>query len=353
MRRMMGPLSAAACGLLLGCATPRTGSTVAAETAPARAHAGYDAELSTYPYPYEVHYRTFEAEGQPLRMAYMDVRAERADAPAVLLLHGKNFAGAYWEPTIRALHERGFRVLVPDQIGFGKSSKPRHFQFSFFALANHTRALLDELGIERVAVVGHSMGGMLATRFALSHPRRVTQLALVNPIGLEDWSRVVPYTPIDATYARELKNTRDSIRAYMQQSYFDGQWRPEYEPLIAVQAGWAEGPDRERIAWVSALTYDMIFTQPVVHDFSRLEVPTLLIVGTRDRTAIGKAAVPSEIQKTLGLYEQLGKQAAAAIPGARLVEIPGVGHMPQVEAFDAYLSALTQFLGAPQVGSAR
>ena len=82
--------------------------------------------LETWPYPYPVHFLPFEAEGQSLRMAYMDVRPEGggADAPAVVLLHGKNFFGANWEGTIRALAGAGMRVIVPDQIGFGKSSKP-------------------------------------------------------------------------------------------------------------------------------------------------------------------------------------------------------------------------------------
>jgi pimeloyl-ACP methyl ester carboxylesterase len=327
-----------ACGPKLG------QSWEAKRPTPSVAQSGYDAELSTYPYPFEVHERRFTSQGQPLKMAYMDVSPAQPNGRTVVLLHGKNFSGAYWDRTIRALTERGYRVVVPDQIGFGKSSKPAHFQFTFHALADHTRALLDELKLEHVAVVAHSMGGMLGTRFALLYPERVEQLVLVNPIGLEDWGRSVPYSSIDSSYQRELVNTRDKIREYMRQSYFAGSWKSEYEPLIDFQAGWTEGPDRERVAWVAALTFDMVFTQPVVHDFARLKTKTLLIIGTRDRTAIGKQLVPPEVAQTLGDYEQLGKTTARAIPGAQLVELPGVGHMPQVEAFDAYLEALSGFL---------
>jgi len=105
-----------------------------------------------------------------------------------------------------------------------------------------------------------------------------------------------------------------------------------------------------RVAWCSALTYDMVFTQPVVHEFPRLGVPTLLIIGQRDRTAVGKAWAPKEVAARMGDYPALGKKAARAIPGARLVEIPGVGHLPQVEAFEAYREALITFLQetAPQ-----
>ncbi|XXF76221.1 alpha/beta hydrolase [Myxococcaceae bacterium GXIMD 01537] len=316
----------------------------ASPSAEASAGPSYDAELTTYPYPYEVRFHTVEAQGQKLRMAYMDVAPARPNGTTVVLLHGKNFSGAYWEDTLRALSERGFRVVVPDQIGFGKSSKPERFQFTFQALATHTRDLLDALRVERAAVVGHSMGGMLATRLVLMFPERFSGLVLVNPIGLEDWKRVVPYRTIDDWYQSELKSTPESVREYMRVSYFDGQWKPEYDKLVRMQIGWLLGPDRERVAWNAALTYDMVFTQPVLYEFSDVRVPTLLIIGQRDRTALGRPWAPASVRESLGDYPALGRKAAAAIPGARLVELPGIGHVPQVEDFEHYLGALLQFL---------
>lgn len=308
---------------------------------------GFDAELTNYPYPFPVQNLVVRAQLQELQLAYMDVLPEKANGKAALLLHGKNFSGAYWERTIRALTEAGYRVIVPDQIGFGKSSKPRNFQYSFHALATHTAALLDALSVREVHVVGHSMGGMLATRFALMFPDRVSKLVLVNPIGLEDWKRWVPYRTIEEHYRAELQNKREKIRAYMKQAYFAGEWKPEYDRLTEILGGWAEGPHRELIAWTAALTSDMVFTQPIVHEFQDVKVPTLLIIGERDRTAIGSAWAPPEVKAKLGDYSVLGERAAAAIPGAKLKELPGVGHLPQVEAWDAYREALIGFLNAP------
>lgn len=322
---------------------PLLAALACAHTKPAPAAGGLDADLTQYAYPYEVKFHPVQSQGQSLRMAYMDVAAPQPNGKTVVLLHGKNFSGAYWAPTIRALSERGFRVIVPDQIGFGKSSKPTDFQYSFHELATRTRELLDQLEMQPVIVVGHSMGGMLATRLALMFPTRVEKLVLVNPIGLEDWGRVVPYRTIDQNFAAELKNTPEGVRAYMQDSYFAGQWKPEYDALTEIQAGWLRGPDREQMAQVSALTTDMVFTQPVVHVFPDVRVPTLLIIGQRDRTAIGKAWAPEPVKATLGNYPELGRKAAAAIPGAKLVELEGVGHMPQVEAFDSYMKALVEF----------
>lgn len=307
---------------------------------------GYDARLSNYTYPYEVHYRTFKAQGLDLEMAYMDVPPEQSPEPksTVLLLHGKNFSGAYWKRTIQTLTQNGYRVIAPDQIGFGKSSKPVDFQYSFHALARHTKALLEDRNVGAVTVLGHSMGGMLATRFALMFPDRTDQLVLVNPIGLEDWKRVVPYRTIDEWYRKELEKTPSGVKNYMKQSYFAGEWKPAYDPLLEIQAGWIKGPDYERIARVSARTYDMIFTQPVVHEFPDLETPTLLIIGQRDRTALGTSMVSHSMAQTLGHYNRLDEEVARAIPNSKLVELEGIGHVPHYEAFDRFWKALSEFL---------
>ena len=333
--------------ILLGCSPPRPpepGMAAAAGTAPANAaDARFDSELSAYVYPFPVRFQELRTQNQTLKMAYMDVPANKPNGRVVLLLHGKNFTAAYWEPTIRFLTGRGYRVIAPDQIGFGKSSKPSAYQYSFQQLAENTKTVLDEAGAIKVCVVGHSMGGMLATRFALMHPERVEKLVLVNPIGL-DWKTVVPYRSIDQWYEQEKKATADSVREYQRTSYYDGQWKPEYERLIEIAAGVTQHPDYPKVAWASALTADMIFTQPVVYEFPQIRVPTLLVIGQRDRTALGRAWAPKDVASRLGNYPALGKKAASAIPGAKLVEIPGVGHLPQVEAFDAYSSALAEFL---------
>lgn len=304
----------------------------------------YDADLSGYEYPYEVREYEFNAQGQDLHMTYMDVQPEKSNGRTVVLLHGKNYASAYWKRTIQALVDRGYRVVAPDQIGFGKSSKPVDFQYTFHALASHTRDLLDEVGVDGATVVAHSMGGMVGTRFALMYPEFTRQLVLVNPIGLEDWKRKVPYRTVDEWFQKELQKTPEGVRSYMRKSYFDGEWDPSYQPLVEVQAGWIRGDDWRRMARVSALTYDMIFTQPVLYEFEDLSMPVLLIIGQRDRTALGTGMVSDEVAKTMGRYNRLDEFAADAIPDSTLVELEDVGHVPPYEAFDRYIDALSAFL---------
>jgi pimeloyl-ACP methyl ester carboxylesterase len=108
-----------------------------------------DINLENYPYPYPVKFLKLHNQLQELQMAYMDVKPSNYNGKNVMLLHGKNFNGAYWGTTIEALSQAGFRVIVPDQIGFGKSSKPTSFQYTFQQLALNTKTLLDSLGITK------------------------------------------------------------------------------------------------------------------------------------------------------------------------------------------------------------
>ncbi|TDD98686.1 alpha/beta fold hydrolase [Flavobacterium cellulosilyticum] len=303
-----------------------------------------DINLSNYEYPYPVQFITLKIQQQELQMEYMDVKPDNYNGKNIVLLHGKNFNGAYWKTTIEGLTKKGFRVIVPDQIGFGKSSKPDDLQYTFQQLAQNTKQILDTLGIAKTAVLGHSMGGMIATRFALMYPEVTEKLILENPIGLEDWKLKVPYQNVDWWYKIELNQSYEKIKKYQLDSYYDGKWKPEYDQWVNLLAGWTLNSDFKKIAWNSALTYDMIFTQPVCYEFQNIQSPTLLIIGTRDRTALGKPLVTEEVRKTMGLYAVLGKETQKKIPNSKLVEIPNIGHMPHIESFDKFLQTLLDFL---------
>lgn len=310
----------------------------------------YGAQLEGFEYPHRLRHFGFESQGQMLSMGYMDVRptAEPNDR-TVVLLHGKNFCGATWEGTITALTGAGYRVIAPDQVGFCSSTKPVGYQFSLGQLAANTHALLESLDVEEAVVAGHSMGGMLAARYALQYPDAVEQLVLVNPIGLEDWqAEGVPYATIDQLYRGELKTGFERIKAYQQRFYYDGEWTPEYDRWVTMLAGMYAGPGRERVAMNQAQTSEMIFTQPVVHEFGDIAVPTLLLIGGKDRTAPGANRAAPEVAARLGDYPALGRRTAEAIPDATLVEFPELGHSPQVQAPDRFHAALLEGLAAEE-----
>lgn len=295
----------------------------------------YDADLTGYEYPYQVHYFHFNSQQKPLKMAYMFLKGDQ-NKPLITLLHGKNFNGAYWHELADYLHQQGYSVLMPDQIGFGKSSKPTDYQYSLGALAHNTKALMDSLEIKKSIIVGHSMGGMLATRFALNYPQYSEKLILINPIGLENYLHYVDYKDVDFFYKAELATTPEKIRAYQQKNYYDGQWNSRYESLILPLSGWSIGPDKDKISYVNALLYDMIFTQPVIDEFKDIHVPASLILGTRDRTGPGRQWMKPGVSYELGRYDRLGNSVLKQNPNIKLYELDGLGHLPQIEDFERF-----------------
>ena len=259
-----------------------------------------DPMLADFDYPFPVHRYEFTSQGQSLAMAYMDVRPAQPAGKTVVLLHGKNFCAATWEDTIAPLRDAGYRVVVPDQIGFCKSTKPQAYQFGLHQLAVNTHALLDSVGIEQPIVVGHSMGGMLALRYALMYPHAMTGLVVVNPIGLEDWkAKGVPFVTVDQLYERELNTSFDSIKRYQLSTYYAGEWKSNYDRWVNMLAGMYAGDGGRLVAWNQALTSDMILGQPVIHEIEQISVPTVLMIGQKDTTAIGKDRASPELAKAL------------------------------------------------------
>src|SRR3546814_17813943 len=104
-------------------------------------------------------------------------------------------------------------------------------------------------------------------------------------------------------------------------------------------AGMYAGPGKEAVAWDQALASDMIFSQPVVYEFPRIRVPTTLMIGQRDRPAIGRDLASPELAEPLGAYPQLGQRAPRLIRNSPLVALEDPGPSPQVDAPDRLHSA--------------
>ncbi|GAA4337370.1 alpha/beta hydrolase [Mucilaginibacter gynuensis] len=298
--------------------------------------------LDNVQYPYPVKFMPVNTDGQDLRMAYMDIAPANANGKTVMLFHGKNFGGYYWTNVIKAFTAKGYRVIVPDQLGFGKSSKA-FIHYSFHKLARLNKQLLDTLGIKKTYIMGHSMGGMLATRFTLMYPETVEKLLLENPIGLEDYHAFVPYLSAEEQYKTELKTTPESVKKYYQNSYFT-QWKSEYDYLVKIGANVSKSADFPRYAKVAALTYEMIYEQPVCYEFGLIKVPTVLFIGLEDNTIVGKGLLSQAEQAKHGQYKILAPETAKKIPNAKLITFEGVKHIPHIEEPEKFLKALEKEL---------
>jgi pimeloyl-ACP methyl ester carboxylesterase len=300
--------------------------------------------LEDVDYPYPVHFFDLTIEGQMLRMAYMDVAPSGpANGKTVVLLHGKSFSGDYWARTIAKLSADGYRVVVPDQLGFGKSAKP-DIRYNFDLLARNTKILLDSLGVTRAAIVGHSFGGMLAVYFARDYPETTGVLALENPIGLEDYRSAIPPQPIETLFKTEMAQTTEIYRAFMT-AFFVG-WPPTAQHYVDIFSGVLLSPEYPRWARASALTYEMMFEEPIRQEYPLLKMPVLLIIGQSDRSVFFRRYASPEAIKPLGNWPELGRQALNDLSDGKLVEIVGAGHVSHVEKFDEFEAALDAFLAA-------
>jgi pimeloyl-ACP methyl ester carboxylesterase len=331
-------VAAALCAALL--ALPLTPS-FAADPAP---RDPYGIDLEGFAYPYPVNLLPLVNDGEQLRMAYMDVAPAQASGRVAVLLHGRNFPSSYWAPVIKTLADAGYRVVVPDQIGFGKSSKPWG-ELHFDTLARNTIALLDYLQIPKADIVAHSMGGMLAVRIARAYPDRVNRLVLTAPIGLEDYRVYVPPIPTEKILESEDRLTADGYRKQFETNYSLKLPAEQVTPFIDSRfniKGSAEYPRWLR-AFVSSA--QMIYREPVVHEIPLVSQPTLFIMGADDHNAPGRPSAPEALRPKMGQNAELAKSLASLMPDARAEVIPDTGHLVFLEARAKHDELLLGFLG--------
>jgi len=306
----------------------------------------YGIGLEGFAYPYPVHLLPLVNDDEQVRMAYMDVAAAQPNGRSVVLLHGRNFPSSYWVPVIRTLSDAGYRVVVPDQIGFGKSSKPPG-DLHFDTLARNTIALLDHLGIQKADIVAHSLGGMLAIRIARAYPDRVAHLVLTAPIGLEDYRLYVPPTPTEKVIENEDNLTAEGYRKQLETNYSLKLPPDQVTPFIDVRFNVKGSAEYPRWLRAFAASAQLIYREPVVHEIPLVSQPTLFVMGADadDHNAPGKANAPEALRPKMGQNAELAKALAAKMPNGRAEVIPDTGHLVFLEAPAKYNELLLGFLG--------
>jgi pimeloyl-ACP methyl ester carboxylesterase len=311
--------------------------------AEASAREPYGIGLEGFAYPYPVSLLPLSNDGELLRMAYMDVAPTQPNGRTVVLLHGRNFPSSYWAPVIRTLSEAGYRVVVPDQVGFGKSSKPAG-ELHFDTLARNTIALLDHLGIAKADVVAHSLGGMLGVRIARAYPDRVAHLLLAAPIGLEDYRLYVPPTPTEKIIEAEDRLSPDGYRKQLETNYALKLPPDQVTPFIDARFNIKGSPEYPR--WLRAFvnSAQMIYREPVAHEIPLLTQPTLFIMGADDHNAPGRPNAPEALRPKMGQNAELARALAAKMPDARAEVIPDTGHLVFLEAPARFNELMLGFL---------
>ena len=252
----------------------------------------------------------------------------RRDAPVVLLLHGFGASLQAWDDWAPAL-EKNLRVLRIDIPGFGLSGPAVNQDYSDAADVARVIAVMDQLGVQQVIVTGHSMGGRIAWNLAAAHPERVSQLVLLSPDGFPD-----PNAKSDKTYEvpallglLPYSLPKWALRmggvapAFADDSQLTPQMMQRYHDMMLAPGVRTALLERMRQTRNS---------DPVAR-LQSITVPTLLIWGEKD------AFIP------VGNAQDYLK----AMPQAKLVTLPGVGHVLHEEAPQASVQVVLDFLSEP------
>jgi pimeloyl-ACP methyl ester carboxylesterase len=332
--------------LVLGalCAALLATSAIPSRATDAPPREPYGENLEGFAYPYPVHLLPVTNDGEQLQMAYMDVAPDKPNGRTALLLHGRNFPSSYWAPVIKTLSDAGFRVVVPDQIGFGKSSKPNG-ELHFDNLARNTIGLLDHLGIAKADVVAHSLGGMVAVRIARAYPDRVVHLVLTAPIGLEDYRFYVPPITTEQILEHEDKLTAEGYRKQLVTNYALKLPPDQVTPFIEARFNIKGSADYAHWLRAYVASYQMLYREPVVHEIPLITQPTLFIMGADDHNAPGRPYAPEALGAKMGQNADDAKTLAGQMKEGRAEVIPNAGHMVFLDAPEKYDALLLGFLG--------
>jgi pimeloyl-ACP methyl ester carboxylesterase len=287
--------------------------------------------LEEIEYPYPVDFLNLNLYGQDVPIAYMDVApVGEPNGQTVVFLHGGSYYGWYWKAQVEALTEAGFRVVVKDRLGWGKSSKPI-LPYSHSLHASNTARLLEHLGVSEAAIVGHSIGGQMATRFAFLYPEMTTHMVMVNPVGITD-NRMgrgfTPADPDDIDVEPDLQqayegDVRTDLRRY-------AEWRPEYLEHLRIRHGVRLSAEWPRLAYVRRLGGNLRGIDSVVDDWPHIATKAMLLGGEDDGPTFPDDA----------------RRAVEALQNAELFLIPGVGHNPHEEVPEIVNRELIRFLSS-------
>ncbi len=260
--------------------------------------------------------------------------AGSAAAPTVLLIHGFCASTFVWNDVIAPIAEMGFRVVAPDLIGYGFSAKPRAAGYTIDAQARMIVSLMDELKLERAALVGSSYGGAVAATVALDHPHRVERLVLVGAVADDkvknsSLMRLAAAPVMGNLLSPVLLGSFPLMRRHMRKIYAEDDARLLDERRLAAH----------HLPMRAANTHTAIIktlrgwqAERIGRDANLIEQPTLLIWGEHD------TVVPLA----------LGRELNRKLPHSRLVVLGRCGHLPQEERPAEFAGLIAGFCKRPR-----
>jgi len=268
------------------------------------------------------------------RVAYLDTGG---DGPVLLLVHGLASNAGFWRYATPRLAAAGYRVVAVDLPGFGKSEKSAAFPYTMRFQAETVARVIEALDLGPVTYVGHSMGGQIGITLALARPDLVQRLVLAAPAGVEAFDAgegawLGNALSVDGIVTASEDAVRRNLALNVQR------WRPEWEWLVEERVRMAKDPEMRQFAYAVTQSVRGMLSGPTTHRLGDLRVPTLVVYGRYD------GLIPNPYLHP-GTPRAVFERGAAAIPGARLVEIDDAGHLLQIEQPEAFVDAVVGFVG--------
>ncbi len=282
-------------------------------------------EFSEINYGFDVKYSKSKPE-----LAYID----EGKGEVVLLVHGLASNAGFWRYNISAL-AKNFRVIAVDLPGYGKSDKGNYsYKMTFFAKT--LKQLLDDLQIDKVNFVGHSMGGQIGIWFSILYPERVKKLVLASSSGIEKFNRGEGEWLKSVVTIRSVKSTNEEgVRRNLSNNFYN--WRSELEWMVEERVRMAKAKDFDLFARAVNRSVAGMIDEPTSDKLSLIQAQTLIIYGDKD------GLIPNPYLHP-GFPADVFKIGQKNIPNSILYEIKDCGHMIMIEKTNEFNQVVLNFL---------
>lgn len=282
-------------------------------------------EFSEIDYGFEVKYSNTNP-----KLAYID----QGKGEVVLLIHGLASNAGFWRYNIPEL-SKNFRVIAVDLPGYGKSDKGNYsYKMTFFVQA--IKNLIDELGIEQVNLIGHSMGGQIGIWFSILYPERINKLVLAAPAGIEKFNRGEGEWLKSVVTIRSVKGTNEEgVRRNLSNNFYN--WRSELEWMVEERVRMAKAKDFDLFARAVTRSVAGMIDEPTSDKLSLVKSKTLIIYGEKD------GLIPNPYLHP-GFPKDVFKIGKEKIPNSELYEIKNCGHILMIEKPEEFNKTIINFL---------
>jgi abhydrolase domain-containing protein 6 len=254
--------------------------------------------------------RTVDVGGLPVRYFESLPEASHPGQKTFVLVHGFGDSAETWSLVLPGLKNEG-RVLAPDLAGFGQTPVPQE-GMNFSVLTDYLGRFLDAVGVRKAVLGGNSLGGAVVIRYAADHPDRVSHLFLLDSAGLHAGATIAATQPETREMARETVEAVTGKNLDLPRFVLDDIVRRAKDPARQEYRDSDEPTD-------------------VSEYLSRVKAPTTIVWGERD------GFIPTEH----------GVRMRDAIDDSELIILPGVGHVPQLQASKRLLEIVRERLGRP------